>query len=68
MEDLGQPAVQLIRGSKSSRNIAQFGEKILNIPLKVFRHHRGNFDDTILDGIFLGMRLRSERKNAGSNH
>ena len=27
--DLGKTAVQLIRGSKSSRNIAQFGEKIL---------------------------------------
>ena len=27
--DLGKTAVQLIRGSKSSRNNAQFGEKIL---------------------------------------
>ena len=57
--DLGKTAVQLIRGSKSSRNIAQFGEKILYKPLKLSGHHRGNMEDTFLDGIFLGMRLRS---------
>ena len=35
MGDLGKTAVQLIRGSKSSRNIAQFGEKIMYKPLKL---------------------------------
>ena len=58
--DLGKTAVQLIRGSKSSRNIAQFGEKILYNPPKLSGHHRGNMEDTFLDGIFLGMRLRSD--------
>ena len=58
--DLGKTAVQLIRGSKSSRNIAQFGEKVLYKPLKLSGHHRGNMEDTFLDGIFLGMRLRSD--------
>ena len=58
--DLGKTAVQLIRGSKSSRNIAQFGEKILCTPLKLSGHLRGNMEDTFLDGIFLGMRLRSD--------
>ena len=58
--DLGKTAVQLIRGSKSSRNIAQFGEKILYKPLKLSGHHRGNMEDIFLDGIFLGMRLRSD--------
>ena len=58
--DLGKTAVQLIRGSKSSRNIAQFGEKILYKPLKLSGHHRGNMEDMFLDGIFLGMRLRSD--------
>ena len=52
-------AVQLIRGSKSSKNIAQFGEKILYKPLEL-SGHRGNMEDTFLDGIFLGMRLRSD--------
>ena len=52
--DLGKTAVQLIRGSKSSRNIAQFGEKILYEPLKLSGHLRGNMEDTFLDGIFLG--------------
>ena len=51
---------KLIRGSKSSRNIAQFDEKILYKPLKLSGHHRGNMEDTFLDGIFMGMRLRSD--------
>ena len=38
--------IQLIRGSKSSRNIAQFGEKILYKPLKLSGHHRENMEDT----------------------
>ena len=49
--DLGKRAVQLIRGSKSSRNIAQFG---------------GNMEDTFLDDIFLGMRLRSDEILVGT--
>ena len=58
--DLGKTAVQLFRGSKSSRNIAQFGEKLLYKPLKLSGHHRGNMEDTFLDGTLLGMRLRSD--------
>ena len=64
--DLGKTAVQLIRVSKSSRNIAQFGEKILYKPLKLSGHHRGNMEDTFLDGIFLGMRLRSDEILVGT--
>ena len=64
--DLGKTAVQLIRGSKSTRNIAQFGEKILYKPLKLSGRHRGNMEDTFLDGIFLGMRLRSEEILVGT--
>ena len=58
--DLGKTAVQLIRGSKSSRNIAQFGKNILYEPLKLSGHLRGNMEDTFLERIFLGMRLRSD--------
>ena len=54
---LGKTSVQLIRGSKSSRNIAQFGEKILYKTAETIwsssRKHGGH-------GIFLGMRLRSD--------
>ena len=62
--ELGQTAVQLIRGSKSSS--AQFGEKILYKPLKLSGHHRGNMEDTFLGGIFLGMRLRSDEILVGT--
>ena len=57
--DMGKTVVQLIRGSKPSRNVAQFGKKILYEPLKL-SGHRGHMKDTFLDGIFLGMRLRSD--------
>ena len=66
--DLGKTAVQLIRGSKSSRNIAQFGEKILYKPMKLFGHHRGNMEDTFFDGIFLVMRLRSDEILIGTKN
>ena len=52
--DLGKTSVQLTRGSKSSRNIAQFGEKILYKPLKLSGRHRRNMEDTFLDGILSG--------------
>ena len=58
--NMGKTAIQLIRGSKSSRNVAQFGEKVLYKPLKLSGHSQGNMEDTFLDGIFLGMRLRSD--------
>ena len=66
MGDLGKTAVQLIRGSKSSRNIAQFGKEILYKPLKLSGHHRANMGDTFLDGIFLGMRLRLDEIFVGT--
>ena len=66
--DYGKTAVQLIRGSKSSRNIAQVGEKILLKPLKLSGHHRGNMEDTFLDGIILGMRLRSDEILVGTTN
>ena len=53
--ELGKAAVQ------SSRNIAQFGEKILYKPLKLSGRHRGNMEDT-LDG----MRLRSDEILVGT--
>ena len=65
--ELGKTAVQLIRGSKSSRKIAQFGEKILYKPLKLSGHRRRNMEDTFLDGIFLGMmKLRSDEILVGT--
>ena len=64
--DLGKTAVQLIRGSRSSRNIAQFGEKVLYNPLKISSHHRGNMEDSFLDGILLGMRLPSDEILVGT--
>ena len=63
--DLGTTAVQLTRDSRSSRNIAQFGETVLYKPLKI-SSHRGNMDYIFLDGILLGMRLRSDEILVGT--
>ena len=38
----------LLRCSKSSKNIAQFGDKILYKPLKLSGHLRANMEDTFL--------------------
>ena len=57
--DLGKTAVQLIRGSNSCRNIAQFGEKILYKTLKLHGGH-------VLGWYFLGMRLRSDEMLVGT--
>ena len=62
----GRTAIQIIRGSTSSRGIAQFGEKILYMPLKLSTNQRGNMEDNYLDGIFLGMRLRSDEIIVGT--
>ena len=35
-------------------------------PLKLSGHHRGNMEDTFLDGIFLDMRLRSDEILVGT--
>ena len=66
MGDLGTTAVQLTRDSRSSRNIAQFGETVLYKPLKISSYHRGNMEYTFLDGILLGMRLRSDEILVGT--
>ena len=58
--DLGKTAVQLTRDSRSSRNI------VLYKPLKISSHHRGNMEYTFLDGILLGMRLRSDENLVGT--
>ena len=65
MEDLGKAAVQLIPGSVSSRNTAQFGEK--NKPLKLSSHHRGNMEDNFLDGIFSGHEIALRSNSCRNN-
>ena len=42
-------------------HVRGLGKKAVQLkPLKVSGHHRGNMEGTFLDGIFLGMRLRSD--------
>ena len=68
--DLGKTAVQLIRGSKPSRNIAQFGEKILYIPLKLSGHLRGHMEGHVfgwhISGHETAIRCNSHRKRQRS--
>ena len=62
----GRTAVQIARGSRSSRAIAEFGEKVLYMPLKTSSTDRRNMDDRYCDGIFLGMRMRSDEVLIGT--
>ena len=60
MNTAGRTAVREIRGKEACRPIAKFGEKILYMPLKLASHPVGKADDRFLDGVFVGMRLRSD--------
>ena len=40
----GKSAAQLIKGNRSSRSIAQFGEKVMYMPLKLSNHPRGKME------------------------
>ena len=42
------------------RPIAQFGEKILYQPLKLSSHPEARMDDKRIEGIFSGIRMRSD--------
>ena len=57
VEVLGKTAVQLIHGSKSCRNIAHFGEKILYKQLKHSSHHRGKHGRQLLGWHFSGHKI-----------
>ena len=62
----GRTAVQEVRGSKSARAIAEFGEKIMYMPGQTTSGKLGKLDDRYRDGIFLGMRLRSDEILVGT--
>ena len=48
-------AVQEIRGNKSARAIAEFGENIMYMPGQTTSGKLGKLDDRYRDGVFLGM-------------
>lgn len=62
----GRTAIQEIRGTKSYRSIAKFGEKIFYMPLKLANRLPGKMDDRVQEGIFLGMRLKSDEIIVGT--
>ena len=63
----GRTPVQEIRGSKSMRPIAKFGEKILYMPMKLTTRPVTKLEDRYKDGVFLGMRMRSDEFVGGSS-
>ena len=64
----GRTAVQEIRGSKSARAIAHFGEKVMYMPAQTASGKLGKLDPRYYDGIFLGMRLRSDEIIIGTEN
>ena len=63
----GRTPVQEIRGSKSIRPIAKFGEKILYMPMKLTTRPVTKLEDRYKDRVFLGMRLRSDEIVVGTS-
>ena len=62
----GRTAVEEIRGKKSARSFAQFGEQIMYMPAQTAAGKLDKLDDRYRDGIFLGMRLRSDEILVGT--
>ena len=60
--------MQEIRGNRSASAIAQFGEKVMFMPAQTASGKLGKLDDRYYDGIFLGMRLRSDEILIGTEH
>lgn len=66
VDHTGKTAVQIIRGSRAHRTIAQFGERVIYQRAKVSSHPRSNMEENFEEGIFLGMRLRSDEVVIGT--
>ena len=49
------------------RPTAKFGEKILYMPMKLTTRPLTKLEDTFKDGVFLGMRLRSDEIVVGTS-
>ena len=56
----GRTPIEEVRGRGSTRGVAKFGEKILYMPAKQSSHPQGKWEDRYTDGVFLGMRMRSD--------
>ena len=66
MNEAGRTAIQEIRGSRSSRPIAKFGEKIFCMPLKISTKPVPKMQERFHEGIFLGMRMRLDEIIVGT--
>ena len=56
----GRTPVQEVSGSRPARAIAQFGENIMYMPAQTAAGKPPKLYDRYRDGMFLGMRLRSD--------
>lgn len=64
----GSTAAQIIRGSRAHRNIAHFGEKVMYQRAKISSPPKCNMEDNFKEGVFLGMRLRSDEILIGTKN
>ena len=68
LNNAGRTPTREIRGKESAKPIVKFGERILYMPLKLSSHPVGKVDDRFLDGIFVGMRMRSDEILVATEH
>ncbi len=52
----------------SRRPIAAFEEKILYVPLKLSNHPRDKVEDNMKDGVWLGIKWRTDKAIIGTPH
>ena len=65
----GKTAAETVRGRASLRPLVKFGERVMYMPMKpaLKKDNRAKLDDRMLEGIFLGVKLRSDEVIVGTS-
>ena len=64
----GKTGLQRIRGKRSHKQVCIFGEKVLWMPLDTKNYKRAKSESKILDGVWLGLRAKSDEDLIGTPH
>ena len=62
----GKTSFAMINGRQSQAQVAGFGEKVLYMPLRSSKVGRSKLEMKMEDGVFVGMRMRSDEIMIGT--
>ena len=64
----GRTAIEEVKGKRSMRPVAEFGEKVTYMPLKSAANPQTKFDNRVEVGVWLGLVLTSDETLIGTSH